>query len=94
MPLLLYSLQRSLPQLQPAGATCVMLELRKTITGLNFHLKNNLEDLFQVVCNAIHTPLILKLQGELFFKYKVEAIWKQLVLSGSSWFEGLKFYVA
>lgn len=45
------------------------------------HLKNNFEDLFQVV--TIHTPLILKLGGELFSRHKIRVVWKQLVLSGS-----------
>lgn len=37
------------------------------------HLKNNFEDLFQVVCNTIHTPLILKLGGEPFSRHKIKS---------------------
>lgn len=37
-------------------------------------LKNNFEKLFQVVCSAIHTPLILKLGEELFSSHKIRGV--------------------
>lgn len=72
MPLLLCSLQRSLPQLQSAGAYLCNANTEKShhvalpLSGKQFG------GLFQVVCNAIHSPLILKLGGEFFSSQKLQ----------------------
>lgn len=70
----------------PAGASFVVPMLRKNHHMVFLHLKNNFEDLFQVVCNAIHT-LFCKLGEKLFFRHKIRVVWRTVVLSGSWRFE-------